>query len=308
MRNADATILESFLDTAASMRREPCFALPQAGDLLWADEEQPHDRKNPVSPPLIPVVMSVAMHALALTLVLGFGLQSEPPLPRNSATSIRLRIIPPAPTQAPAETVTPATPAPQPQPTQQINDRPPQTQEPALSAQPATSSPALRFPATPPPRTTQEVEDANRTQLRLPTTLDMRRIIEDISAREQASLALPECTPLQDERSLIECEETDALNFDALDHNSTYSYFNPQREISRTQLTIGILAADANVIEDGVLAAGMDPIAAATLLSTLRAAAEDYSGTGNTRLERIRDEVDRADPTYEQRQRALNPR
>lgn len=307
MRNADATIFES-LDAYVSTRREPCLALPQAGDLSWADEEQPHDRKSQVSISLIPVVASVAMHALALTLVLAFGLQSEPPLSRNSVASIRLRIIPPAPTQTSADTVIPASPVPQPQPTQQINDRPPQTQEPALTAEPPAPSPALRFSVTP-PRTEQDAErDAERTQLRLPTTLDMRRIIEDVSAREQARLALPECTPLQDEDSLIACEETDALNFDALDHNSTYSWFNPQREISRTERTIGILAADANVIEDGVLAAGMDPIAAATLLSTLRAAAEDYSGTGNARLERIRDEVYRNDSTYQQMQRVMNPR
>lgn len=307
MHNADATIFEP-PGTAASIRREPCLALPQAGDLSWADEEQPHDRKSAVSTPLIPLVVSVAMHALALTLVLAFGLQSEPPLSRNNVASIRLRIIPPAPTQTPIPEQTPATPNMPQEPTPQTVDRPPLTQQPALTAQPVAPSRALRFP-TMPPRVEQDVErDPERTQLRLPTTLDMRRTIEEISAREQARLALPECTPLQVERSLIDCEETDVPNLEALDHNSTYSWFNPQREISRTQRTIGILAADAKLIKDGVLADGMDPIAAATLLSTLRAAAEDYSGTGNARLERIRDEGYRNDSTYQQMLRVMNPR
>ncbi len=176
-----------------------------------------------------------------------------------------------------------------------------------MTAQSVAPSRALRFPT--PPQVEQDVErDAERTQLRLPTTLDVRRIIEDIGAREQARLALPECTPLQDEHSLIDCEKTNALNFDALDRNSTYSWFSPQREINRTQRTIGVLAAQADTIEDGVRAAGIDPIAAATLLSTLKAAAEDYSGTGNARLERIRDEAYRNDSTYQQMLRVMNPR
>lgn len=307
MHNADATIFES-LDSAASMRREPCFALPQAGDLSWADEGQRPDRKSRVPTSLIPVVASLAMHTLLLTLVLVLNLQAEPPLSRNSVASIRLRIIPPVPAQPPIPVQTPATPTTPQEAAQQIVDRPPLTQEPALTAQPEAPSRALRFSTTP-PRIEQDVErDPERTQLRLPTTLDMRRTIEDISAREQARLALPECTPLQDERSLLDCEETDVPNLEALDHNSIYSWFNPQREISRTQRTIGILAADAKIIEDGVLAAGMDPIAAATLLNTLRAAAEDYSGTGNARLERIRDEVYRNDSTYQQMLRVMNPR
>ncbi len=307
MHNADATIFES-LDSAASMRREPCFALPQAGDLSWADEGQRPDRKSRVPTSLIPVVASLAMHTLLLTLVLMLNLQAEPPLSRISVASIRLRIIPPAQAQPPIPVQTPATPTTSQEAAQQIVDRPSLTQEPALTAQPEAPSRALRVP-TMPPLIEQDVErDPERTQLRLPTTLDMRRTIEDISAREQARLALPECTPLQDERSLIDCEETDVPNLEALDHNSTYSWFNPAREISRTQRTIGILAAHGNVIEDGVLAAGMDPIAAATLLNTLRAAAEDYSGTGNARLERIRDEVYRNDSTYQQMLRVMNPR
>ncbi|MDO9319534.1 MAG: hypothetical protein Q7V56_15235 [Gammaproteobacteria bacterium] len=317
MRNADATIFES-LDASANVRREPCLALPQPGDLSWARQEQPYDRQGRqglqarASPSLIPVVASLAMHTLALALLLGFGLQTEPPVSQSSVASIRLRIIPPAPAQppilAPAETANPPTRTAPPEPTPQIVDRLPLTQEPTLTAQPATPSPALRFPATP-PQVEQDVErDAERTQLRLPSTLDMRRIIDDIGAREQARLALPECTPLQDERTLIDCEEANALNFDALDRNSTYSYFNSQREISRTQRTIGVLAAQANVIEDGVRAAGIDPIAAATLLNTLNAAAEDYSGTGNARLERIRDEAYRNDSTYQQMLRVMNPR
>lgn len=307
MHNADATIFES-PDTAASLRREPCLALPQASDLSWADELQPPDRKSRVPTSLIPVVASLAMHTVLLILVLVLNLQPGTSLPRNSVASIRLRIIPPAPTQTPIPVQTPATPTTPQEPAPQIVDRPPLTQQPALTAQPVAPSRALRFPITP-PRVEQDVErDPERTQLRLPTTLDMRRTIEDISAREQARLALPECTPLQVERSLIDCAETDVPNLEALDHNSTYSWFNPQREISRTQRTIGTLAADAKLIKDGVLAAGMDPIAAATLLSTLRAAAEDYSGTGNARLERIRDEGYRNDSTYQQMLRVMNPR
>lgn len=307
MHNADATIFE-YPYTAASMRREPWLALPVAGDHSWANEEGPPlYRESPVSASAIPLVASVAMHTLALTVLLAFGLQSEPPLPRSSVASIRLRIIPPTPAQTPIPVRTPATATTPQEPAPQIVDRPPPTQEPAVTAQSVAPSRALRFPT--PPQVEQDVErDAERTQLRLPTTLDVRRIIEDIGAREQARLALPECTPLQDEHSLIDCEKTNALNFDALDRNSTYSWFSPQREINRTQRTIGVLAAQADTIEDGVRAAGIDPIAAATLLNTLKAAAEDYSGTGNARLERIRDEAYRNDSTYQQMLRVMNPR
>ena len=71
---------------------------------------------------------------------------------------------------------------------------------------------------------------------------------------------------------------------------------------------MGTIAANRQQLQSGIEASNLDGVGDQFLQEELRQSIEVYSGTGNTRLERLTEQAYRNDRAYQQAQRVMNPR
>lgn len=110
---------------------------------------------------------------------------------------------------------------------------------------------------------------------------------------------------------IIDCgQEVDTPDFGALERNTIYDFFitrDPQQQ-TRTQRSMAVLAAGADEIDTRFAGSDIGGVVVDRFLRELRATAIDLARTGNVEVRRLRDQMHANDSTYQQQQRAFNPR
>ncbi|OGT74085.1 MAG: hypothetical protein A3H44_13155 [Gammaproteobacteria bacterium RIFCSPLOWO2_02_FULL_57_10] len=275
------------------------------GDLNLAIDDAP-DREGSLPDQntglLRSLLLSGALHALALLTLVSFSFQTHSPLAPPESIAIQLRIRPSAPQIEPSIVEMPtSTP-------QGVTDVPPPPQRAPSVPVPLVDVPRIESSSTPAP-TTPPV-NPERPTLRLLTPQSLRETIDGIADRQATNKAWIDCTPLQERSEFIDCgEEIETHDFSILERNATYEFFAaPETSTTRTSRTIGFMASRADDLEQQILNSDIGGPAIDRFLRELRSTAVDISRSGNVQLEQLRDQMHSNDTTYQQQQRALNPR
>ncbi len=157
------------------------------------------------------------------------------------------------------------------------------------------------------PRTLLEKEVENPV-LPIRDALTLRQTIRSINDREKADEVLRECSPAQRRNLLFDCPDSEESDFSALTSNPVFLSFNQPRIADQSRRAMGVMVGNQQQLRSNIETFSLDEVTNSYLLEELSQGIEVYSGSGNTRLERLTEQILRRDPGYQLAKRIMNPR
>jgi len=133
-------------------------------------------------------------------------------------------------------------------------------------------------------------------EVRVPGLQTLRDAVREALPGEHASGALWICTEQQRRSRLFDCPLPEA---DSGAHRDT---------VSRTPRTVALTFGEISALSENLGKAGLANSEVTRQLNYFKAVAADLSGTGNVKLNALRDEMFRNDSTWQLKKRVLEPR
>lgn len=170
-----------------------------------------------------------------------------------------------------------------------------------------------------PAATARETSPADQQEQRsppvsIPSSAVLQQVIGEVTEQGRAEFQPQDCTAAQRRSRLINCRDVSPSTADVADASSpvslvslTSTRVNPfiRRPETRTRPLTGL---DVEQLRSQLDSAGLDDVTGGFAVEEIFQTMEVYSGSGNRRLDRLREQIYRNDPAYQQAQRILNPR
>jgi len=171
---------------------------------------------------------------------------------------------------------------------------------PAVSPAPIVEVPVIRD-SSPVPNPSRPVPT--------PSTLTLRQVVEDTLSRQEQQNPGFHCSPLQLENDMLNCSNRLDERFENIpESNATVEFFS--RSVTPSRLQNAARMTDAGVAQIGanLRAAGINDASIGRLMNQLESIAREYAAPQNQKTQTLQNEMLRADPVWQQRNRAMNPR
>jgi len=201
-----------------AQRQEPFLSDGLAvNDLLGDDRPAPGRSRL-----LLPTVVSVLVHAVALVWMIHTDVRlpeiTAPPAP----TSIRISFVPDITPPSPESPLEPESPLDIAQDVQ-VPAVPPEVME----ALPTQETAELSLPPAQPDTSTpdQLQEEPDRPRLHVPTTAELRTAVNGAAAQQRERALLMDCDTLQQRHPLFDCATRDNVDFSVLEASIVADYY-----------------------------------------------------------------------------------
>ncbi|MBT8148031.1 MAG: hypothetical protein KJN90_14325, partial [Gammaproteobacteria bacterium] len=150
--------------------------------------------------------------------------------------------------------------------------------------------------------------EADSRSVTTPDTLTLRQTVRAIGERQRSAQALSSCTLAQRRNELFDCRDNEQPDYAESLRVPIYLSFNLPQPDDQSRRAMGTIDGNQQQLRAGIQAASLDGVNNEYLLEELSQGIEVYSGTGNTRLERLTEQILRTDPVHQQAERIMNPR
>ena len=144
--------------------------------------------------------------------------------------------------------------------------------------------------------------------VRIPDALALRQTVRQVHQLQNSEAVMSNCTPAQHRNDLFDCPDPLEPDYTEAFHSPIYLSFNQPQADDQSRRAMGTVAGNQRQLRSGIQAFSLDGVDNDYLLEELSQGIEVYSGTGNTRLERLTDQIYRNDPVYQQAKRIMTPR
>lgn len=259
------------------------------------------------------IVVSLVLHGLIFACVLWLNVDDESDR-RATPSTVRINLMPPIPQREAAEDIGQA-PLPETSAVPRVVEAQPQqpgqddrSSEPVPPGIAGNETPeaTVELPAIAPAPVEQE---RPAVTVERPTGLTLRQTVRDLFEQQAVEEGRSSCTFVQQQNELLDCDSFSSPDYRAVLESPAYATFGPgQVVVSRARQSMGLIAGNAEQLRVGIRAVESDAVNGGYFNEELSQAIEVYSGSGNTRLERLVEQAHRNDRAYQQMRRIMNPR
>ena len=144
--------------------------------------------------------------------------------------------------------------------------------------------------------------------VRSPDALTVRQTVRTMRDRQNTEAVPSSCTLIQRRNELLDCPELDQPDYTTALRNPVYLSFNQPLADDRSRRAMGTITGNQQQLRSGIQGFSLKGVDNDYLLEELSQGIEVYSGTGNTPLLRLTDQMYRNNPAYQQAKRVMNPR
>jgi|GEM_PF-3143563 len=258
--------------------------------------------------------VSLVLHGVLLVLILLLAEQRTQNRQTMTPATVRINLLPLP--EAPEQTL-PSEPGPVEEVVQPVEGQEPLSEVAEIAAPEPVESPAEQAPLPEQPvELPQLVEipiipsegETISEPVRIPDTLMLRQTVRHVRELHDVDSVLSSCTPAQRHNELFDCPDPVDLDYTNALRNPIYFSFNQSQTDVQSRRAMGTIAGNQQQLRSGIRSYNLDGVDNDYLLEELSQGIEVYSGTGNTRLERLTDQIYSNDPVYQQAKRIMNPR
>lgn len=168
--------------------------------------------------------------------------------------------------------------------------------------------PAVELPRPAYPPTIADDNEEVVDSPRVPDSVALRHTVRAVRELQSRNGNLTTCTPAQRRSELIDCPDAAEPDYTVALRDPEYLLFSQPRDNDQSRRAMGTISGNQQQLRSGIQAFSLDEVDNQYLLEELSQGLEVYSGTGNTRLERLTEQIYRNDPAYQQAKRIMTPR
>lgn len=293
-------------------------------ELQWEDtgpiSGQQHDRYLRTA-----VLVSLLLHSVIVLLISGaFEVRSR--VEPVAATAVRIRLLPATASSDSPSSVSDITDAPPEdfsvQPASGLSDTQPvprggfvvdheavsteRVEVPTVSADPPM--PAIDLPSVVETPTSSESAGSAPGPRIVPDSLTVRRTVRNLQEQQRVSSADLACSDWQRRNRLLNCSLLEQTDYSQSLTNPVYLSLNPPPLDNQARRLMGTVGRFRDQLQTAVEEDSPASVTGDYLLEELNLGREVYSATGNARLERLSDQMQRNDPAYQLQKRIMTPR